>query len=86
MRNKNNDLILIDFSEALKIKGYKDSSILIDDFTKKDFVGSYPFASISYHLKKPLGKKDDVESLFYIAYYLFKKKLPWFHPKSTVIK
>ena len=60
MRSNSDELVLIDFSEALKIKGYKDSSILIEDFTKKDFVGSYPFASISYHLKKPLGKKDDV--------------------------
>ena len=86
MRKKNNQLVLIDFSSAIKTKGHKDSSVLTEDFMKKDFIGINPFSSISTHLQKPLGKKDDIESLFYIAYYLFKKQLPWYHPKSPSMK
>ncbi|CAD8205221.1 unnamed protein product [Paramecium octaurelia] len=46
--------------------------------TLKDvFIGSINFASRSSHYGKPLGYKDDLESVLYLLFYLKDSKLPW---------
>ena len=43
----------------------------------KNFIGTTRYASIAAHDGNEIGRKDDLESLFYVLIYLYKKKLPW---------
>ena len=43
----------------------------------KAFVGTCRYASIAAHEGHEIGRKDDLESLFYVMIFLFKGKLPW---------
>jgi len=39
---------------------------------KKSFIGTTRYASIAAHRGHELGRKDDVESMFYVMIYLLK--------------
>ena len=43
----------------------------------KSFLGTSRYASVSAHEGKELGRKDDLESLFFVLIFLFKGNLPW---------
>ncbi|CAD8191702.1 unnamed protein product [Paramecium pentaurelia] len=61
---------LIDF--GLSQQFIKNSETL-----KDVFIGSLNFASRSSHQGKPIGYRDDLESLLYVLCYLKDLKLPW---------
>jgi tau tubulin kinase len=42
-----------------------------------DFRGTIPYASLSAHLKKELGRKDDLWSLYFVILEFFDNPLPW---------
>jgi casein kinase I homolog HRR25 len=41
------------------------------------FAGNVRFASVRAHGQLELGKKDDLEALFYVLAHLYYRKLPW---------
>ncbi|KAI6224970.1 putative serine/threonine-protein kinase [Aphelenchoides besseyi] len=41
------------------------------------FIGTRDYASRNTHKKKPQTRRDDVEAWFYVAFEIFKLKLPW---------
>ncbi|CAD8074522.1 unnamed protein product [Paramecium sonneborni] len=43
----------------------------------KDFIGTIRYASIAAHKGQELGRKDDLESLFYVIFYFLRGQLPW---------
>ncbi|CAD8158351.1 unnamed protein product [Paramecium octaurelia] len=43
----------------------------------KDFIGTLRYASIAAHKGQELGRKDDLESLFYVIFYFLRGNLPW---------
>jgi len=42
-----------------------------------DFRGTIPYASLSAHEKKELGRKDDLWSFFFVVMEFFDEPLPW---------
>lgn len=40
---------------------------------RKSFIGTTRYASIAAHRGHELGRKDDIESLFYVMVYLLKR-------------
>ena len=69
-------LYLIDFGLA---KRYWDTRLNRHEPARndRDFVGTARYASLNSHLGINLGRRDDLESLCYVASYLLRGKLPW---------
>ena len=49
MKRANNDLVLISYSQAIKIKNLIDSSFLVEDHIPKGGLGYLPFISLHAH-------------------------------------
>ena len=56
------------FSIKIDYSGFKE---------KKAFIGTTRYASIAAHKGYELGRKDDLESLFYVGLFLLLGQLPW---------
>ncbi|CAD8076506.1 unnamed protein product [Paramecium sonneborni] len=75
MIDENNRFYLIDFGIS-KIFLKKNGSILpFKD--RQPFIGTSRYASIAAHKGNELGRKDDLESMFYVLLYFIYGKLPW---------
>ena len=68
-------MFIIDFGIS---KQYKDADNKHIPFIEnKQFIGTNRYAPIAAHLGQELGRKSDLESLFYVMLYLLKGYLPW---------
>ena len=67
---------LIDFGFC---KSYLHHNEHIPCKKTKKIIGSANFASIHSHEHMELSRRDDLESLGYVLYYLYNDKLPWSH-------
>ncbi|CAD8143212.1 unnamed protein product [Paramecium octaurelia] len=75
MLDEKNKVYLIDFGIS---KIYiRKNGILIPFKDRVPFVGTSRYASIAAHKGYELGRKDDLESLFYVMLYCLKGTLPW---------
>ena len=72
--NQQNELYLIDFGFC---KSYVNNNEHIPYKTTKKIIGSANFASIHSHNHEELSRRDDLESIGYILYYLYYRKLEW---------
>ena len=72
-------LFIIDYGIG---KFYKINNKHIDLRTGKSFIGTTRYASIAAHDGNEVSRKDDLESLFYVLIYLYKKQLPWQNIKT----
>ncbi|CAD8136369.1 unnamed protein product [Paramecium octaurelia] len=75
MIDENNKFYLIDFGIS-KIYLKKNGSI--QPFKdRQPFIGTSRYASIAAHKGNELGRKDDLESMFYVLLFFIYGKLPW---------
>ena len=77
-KEDNSQIYLVDFGVSKLFLDKHDNHMYkfrlnISPFKdKKSFIGTTRYASISAHLGYELGRKDDLESLFYVLIYFFK--------------
>ena len=72
--DKNNLVYIVDFGIS---KFFLKKNKHIHFKKNKSFVGTTRYASIAAHNGYELGRKDDLESLFYVILFLYKGALPW---------
>lgn len=70
-----NNLYLIDFGLAKEHLDQEGEAYPAR--TTTEFRGTIPYASLAAHLKRELGRKDDLWSLFFILLEFCDQKLPW---------
>lgn len=80
--DEKNNVYLVDFGLA---KEHLDMNTLEAHPQRRntDFRGTIPYASLSAHLKKELGRKDDIWSFFFIILEFLDEPLTW---KSNTCK
>ncbi|CAD8054814.1 unnamed protein product [Paramecium sonneborni] len=75
MLDDKNTVYLIDYGIS---KIYIRKNGILNPFKDKvPFLGTSRYASIAAHKGYELGRKDDLESLFYVMLYCLKGNLPW---------
>ena len=67
-------IFIIDFGFCIP---YLNKSDIIDPPPVKNFIGSLDYASINCHNLKTQSRRDDLESICYVIYYLLRGSLPW---------
>lgn len=72
--NMQNELYLIDFGFC---KSYVKNNQHISYKITSRIIGSANFASIHSHNHEELSRRDDLESIGYILYYLYYRNLEW---------
>ena len=73
-KNKERLIYLIDFGLSKKISNDKKiPSVKVD----RNIIGTMRYISMNTHQGYEQGKRDDLESLFYIIIYFIKGELPW---------
>lgn len=73
-KNKERLIYLIDFGLSKKISNDKIiPSVKVD----RNIIGTMRYISMNTHQGYEQGKRDDLESLFYIIIYFMKGELPW---------
>lgn len=75
-KNIENHICLIDFGLSKKYID-KETATHVKFTDNNPIVGTPRFMSIAAHKGFEHGRKDDIESLFYLIVYLAKGKLPW---------
>lgn len=81
-----NFLFEINSLDKLYIIDFGFCKTYLDNKTKKHIkeskisalIGSPNYASINSHIKNELSRRDDLESIFYMLFYLYNGTLPWF--------
>ena len=73
-KNKERIIYLIDFGLSKKISNDK---ILPTIKADRNIIGTMRYISINTHQGYEQGRRDDLESLFYIIIYFIKGELPW---------
>ena len=74
-------LFIIDFGIG---KFYRTNGPIPNQKANKNFIGTTRYASIAAHEGNHITRKDDLESLFYVLIFLFKRSLPWQNVKLGV--
>jgi serine/threonine protein kinase len=73
----NSTVYLIDFGYSLN---YINNGIHVDMIREKRFVGNLMYCSLNQVKAKPVTRRDDLESLFYLLASLnMPRGLPWKH-------
>ena len=78
-RNKERIIYLIDFGLSKKISKEKIIPTIKAD---RNIIGTMRYISMNTHQGYEQGKRDDLESLFYIIIYFIKGELPWQNIKT----
>lgn len=78
---KNNHLVLIDF--GISTFYVNDEHEHIENNMKSDIIGSPNYVSIFVHQGNTYSRRDDLLSIAYIYFFMFKFELPW---ENTNIK
>ena len=73
-KNKERIIYLIDFGLSKKISNDK---ILPTIKADRNIIGTMRYISLNTHQGYEQGRRDDLESLFYIIIYFIKGELPW---------
>ena len=73
-KNKERIIYLIDFGLSKKISNDK---ILPTIKADRNIIGTMRYISMNTHQGYEQGRRDDLESLFYIIIYFIKGELPW---------
>ena len=73
-KNKERIIYLIDFGLSKKISNDK---ILPTIKADRNIIGTMRYISMNTHQGYEQGRRDDLESLFYITIYFIKGELPW---------
>lgn len=76
MINENNELLLIDFGMATRVKDETTGKVIRPVETAV-FRGTVRYASTNAHLSEHLSMRDDLWSLVYTYYELLLGDLPW---------
>ena len=69
-------MYLVDFGLAKEHIDPK-TGVPFNERKHTDFRGTIPYASLTAHLKKELGRVDDLWSYFFIVLEFFEQPLPW---------
>ena len=72
--NNKNIINIIDFGFC---KSYINNNQHIEFSSNNDFIGSMNYASINVHKGYTYSRRDDLESICYLFYYLLHGRLPW---------
>ena len=78
-KNKERIIYLIDFGLSKKISNDK---IIPSINADKNIIGTMRYISMNTHQGYEQGRRDDLESLFYIIIYFIKGELPWQNTKT----
>ena len=78
-KNKERIIYLIDFGLSKKISNEKIIPTVKAD---RNIIGTMRYISMNTHQGYEQGRRDDLESLFYIIIYFIKGELPWQNIKS----
>ena len=78
-KNKERLIYLIDFGLSKKISNDKKLPLIKVD---RNIIGTMRYISMNTHKGYEQGKRDDLESLFYIIIYFIKGELPWQNIKT----
>ena len=78
-KNKERIIYLIDFGLSKKISKEKIIPTIKAD---RNIIGTMRYISMNTHQGYEQGKRDDLESLFYIIIYFIKGELPWQNIKT----
>ncbi len=73
-KNKERIIYLIDFGLSKKISNDKIIPTIKED---RNIIGTMRYISMNTHKGYDQGRRDDLESLFYIIIYFIKGELPW---------
>lgn len=82
----NDEVFLIDFGFAKRYIDNEGNHIPLK--TGKSLVGSVNYSSLNVQQGIESSRRDDMESILYIVYFLLNKRLPWenFSPEEVLIK
>ena len=78
------ELYLIDFGLAKSYKNVNNTHIVEKGID--NIIGTLPFVSLNVHNKKLPSRRDDVESVLYVLYYLILPAKDWPTEKEEVFK
>jgi serine/threonine protein kinase len=75
-------LFIVDFGLAKAFR-YRTTGEHISFRKNKGVTGTVRYCSISTHLGYEISRRDDLESIMYVAVYLFNGFLPWMNYKQN---
>ena len=83
---RSNKIYLIDFGIATPFWNFKNNKHLKIKTTNVPFNGTFRFSSSNHHCNGfSTSRRDDLESLIYLAIYLLCGKLPWVKNRNNIM-